>query len=147
MRHGINHRDVSVDLHGLPIENRWLVMPLAYRVERGLIKHEIAPDNFKRLNGTIGRNDASQFHATFLVNLLWQGWIDGLDATNQHRWIDGGHSNDAVSRRWLNNWLRRPRTTACAANVYAPTALWTTRPFNSSRADVRWASGILFPVC
>jgi len=61
--------DVGVDFDGAPIEKRWFITPLAYGIERGLIKHRIPFESLQGANCAIGVDESVKFDAPFAGGL------------------------------------------------------------------------------
>ena len=54
MLYDVDHGDVGIDFHLLPIQDCGPIEPLTHRVFRRLIEDGVACDNLKGLNGAVG---------------------------------------------------------------------------------------------
>src|SRR5215469_15800952 len=66
----VNHRDVRIHFHDLPVEHRRRVAPLAYCIQRRLVEHRVPAHNLQRLNRPVGSNDRAQLHSSRAPELL-----------------------------------------------------------------------------
>ena len=107
----VDDGDVGVHFDGTPVEDGGTVAPLADRGQRRLDEQRVAGEDFKRLNGTGGRDNSAKFHAALALNLLGQRRIDGLDSADQLRHLRRFTDGTPDHRRWLivwgwKNWVR-----------------------------------------
>jgi hypothetical protein len=103
----INHRDVSLDLDGLAVENGWTIAPLAHCIGSGLQEERIAADHLQGLDGAVRGDDRVQYNLALAMNLLRERRIDGLDAVEQHRRLEVTDKDTwGRSRRWRRWWWR-----------------------------------------
>jgi hypothetical protein len=102
----VDHGDVSVDFHGISIEEGGFVTPLPDGVESGLIKQRVALNELERTNGAVGGDDGVKLDGSFAAHLARKRGINGFDAVNEHGGIEMAEVENGRRWRARNRGLR-----------------------------------------